>query len=55
MAQVQAGGSRVLTYFDREIVDSLEDFRDPSQGSGAGFSRSCWGRSSSFSSLRAVA
>ena len=31
MAQVQAGGSRVLTYFDREIVDSLEDFRDPSQ------------------------
>ena len=31
MAQVAAGGSRVLTYLDREIVDSLEDFKDPSQ------------------------
>ena len=31
MAQVAAGGSSVLTYLDREIVDSLEDFKDPSQ------------------------
>ena len=25
------GGSRVLTYLDRDIVDALEDFKDPSQ------------------------
>ena len=31
MAQVDAGGSGVLAYFDREIVASLEDFKDPSQ------------------------
>ena len=31
MAQVEPGGSSVLTYFDREIVDELEDFKDPSQ------------------------
>ena len=31
MAQAEAGGSGVLAYFDREIVDSLEDFKDPSQ------------------------
>lgn len=31
MAQVETGGSRVLTYLDREIVDALEDFKDPSQ------------------------
>jgi aquaporin Z len=31
MAQVEAGGSRVLTYLDREIADSLEDFQDPNQ------------------------
>jgi aquaporin Z len=31
MAQVEPSGSRVLAYFDREIVDSLEDFKDPSQ------------------------
>ena len=31
MAQVEPGGSRVLTYFDREIVDALEDFNDPSR------------------------
>jgi aquaporin Z len=31
MAQVEAGGSRVLRHLDREIVDSLEDFQDPSQ------------------------
>ncbi len=32
MAQVEAGGSRVLTYFDREVADSLAAFQDPSQG-----------------------
>ncbi len=31
MAQVEPGGSRVLAYFDREIVDALEDFNDPSR------------------------
>ena len=31
MAQADAGGSGVLAYFDREIVASLEDFKDPSQ------------------------
>ena len=31
MAQVEVGGSRVLAYLDREVVDSLEDFQDPSQ------------------------
>jgi aquaporin Z len=31
MAQAEPGGSRVLAYFDREIVDALEDFEDPSQ------------------------
>jgi aquaporin Z len=31
MAQEEAAGSGVLTYFDREITRSLEDFKDPSQ------------------------
>ena len=31
MAQVDAGGSGVQAYFEREIVASLEDFKDPSQ------------------------
>ena len=31
MAQEEAAGFGVLTYFDREITRSLEDFKDPSQ------------------------
>jgi aquaporin Z len=31
MAQVDMSGSSVLTHLDREIVDALEDFQDPSQ------------------------
>ena len=31
MAQVDAGGSGVVAYFEREIAASLEDFQDPSQ------------------------
>ena len=29
--QASAGQSPVLTYFDREVLSSLENFRDPSQ------------------------
>ena len=29
--QTSSGQSRVLTYFDREIVQAIEDFQDPSQ------------------------
>jgi Major intrinsic protein len=29
--QTPSGQSRVLTYFDREIVETVENFRDPSQ------------------------
>jgi len=31
MAQMEPSGSRVLGYLDREIVDALEDFKDPHQ------------------------
>src|SRR4029077_17187365 len=31
MTQVDAGGSGLLAYFDREIAASLEDFKDPTQ------------------------
>ena len=31
MAEVDAGGSALVAYFEREIVASLEDFKDPSQ------------------------
>ena len=31
MAQEEAAGFGVLTYFDREITRSMEDFKDPSQ------------------------